>query len=135
MANRNNGIKSVAKPEFTDYTVAGTPQGIVHAAISRAVYQQERDYIGASRSVKRMCRKNAVDCLIRNTAQSAIRNGFPTKRERDEDIPSHRGVPYSNFLKRFKIVDRIAYSEALGEFVHSAKIWVLHATRGWKIYA
>ncbi len=131
MANRNNGIKSVKKPEFTDYTVAGGEEGWFNAAACRAEYEEERAYIRTGRSLRRMCRSTAQE--PRNI--TTLRCGYPTKRERDEDIPSHRGVPHSNFLKRFKIVDRIAYSTAAGNLIYSAKVWVLHATRGWKVYA
>ncbi len=128
MANRNNGIKSVAKPEFTDYTVAGTDAGRYNAAKLRSAYETRRSLIALGRVMK----LTTMNC---RTEGDDVRCGFPTKRERDEDIPSHRGVPHSNFLKRFKLVDRITFSKAAGNIVYSTKIWVLHATRGWKLYA
>jgi len=117
---------------LTDYTVAVTPDGEVKASILRATYEQERAYIRTTRSLRRMCRKTALE--TGPSAQQATRGGFPTKRVKDDDIPSHRGVPHSNFLKRFKIVDR-ATCTAFGDIVYSAKVLVLHATRGWKVYA
>ncbi len=130
MANRNNGIKSVAKPEFTDYTVVGTTEGRGNATLLAIHYKRQQQIIAASRAIR-------LDNRFWDTRQKPhpikVRAGFPTKRERDEDTPSHRAWPHSNFLKQFKIVDRITY--VAGDFVHSAKVWVLHATRGWKVYA
>lgn len=125
MAHAHNLPKSEQKPYFTDYTVAGTDQGRIHAAIKRAIYAQGRSYIRTTRSLKRMCRHTAIEPRV--ASQQLSRGGFPIKRERDEDIPSKRGVAHSKFLKQFKLV----YNRA----EDACKIYVLHATRGWKFYA
>lgn len=130
MVKRNNHNNPQAA-EFTDYTVASTPQGIVNATLLRNAYWSRRDYIRTTRSLRRMCRATAVEPRV--TAQAAKRCGYPKKRERDEDTPSHRSVPYSNFLRRYKVIDRI--TSGIGGFIYSTKVYVLHATRGWKLYA
>lgn len=113
--------------DFTNYTVAGTDEGRAKAADLRLAYAAKRADIELQRHLRQVSiMDDPMDC-------SQVRRGYPKRRQRNEDIPTHRGVPHSNFLKRFKIVDRITYQ--LGEFHHSAKIYVLHATRGWKHYA
>ncbi len=118
--------------EFTDYTIAGTDAGRYNAVMARNIYVHERREI-QQRQLDRL------DNRLWDTRQKPhpikVRAGFPTKREPDPERIRNKGVPHSKFLERFKIVDRICYSNALGEFVNLAKIWVLHATRGWKVYA
>ncbi len=58
---------------------------------------------------------------MNNHNQQKPRGGFPCRRNRKR-IPSHKkGVAYSNLLDRFKRDGK--------------KIFILHATRGWKVYA
>ncbi len=56
------------------FIVAGTPQGIVHAAISRAVYQQERDVIRTRRTLRRM--NASMFPPLGKNAQQETRGGF-----------------------------------------------------------
>lgn len=122
--------KTEAKPEFTDYKVAITPDGEVNALVLRALYEADRAYIRTGRSLRKIARG------FRDKDPIAIRRGYPKKRQRDEDIPSKRGVPHSNFLKQFKIVEKaVRTSSCFDDVVYTAKIYVLHATRGWKFYA
>lgn len=118
---------SIQKPEFTDYTLAGTPQGEVDAMVCRAFYEWKRDDIYKARSLRRAARR--FEPVAHNQAQS--RGGFPTKRERNPELSSKRRE--SKALDRFKLVDRITH--VLGEFVYSTKVFQLHATRGWKVCA
>lgn len=121
---RANTIKSKAKPEFADYTIAGTPEGQINAMALRGAYKAERDEIKARRM-------NRLDNRFWDTRIKPhlvkIRANLPKRRKINDDIPSHRGVPHSNFLKRFKFT----YNRA----EDICKIYVLHATRGWKLYA
>lgn len=132
MAHADNIANSFTKPEFTDYTMAGVTE---MSLAMRDEYEASIAYIRTGRSLRRFCRKTDV----RHTAQAAKRCGYPKRRERDPERQSKRGVPHSKFLNQFKIVDRITFERTkenfLGEFVHKAKIYVLHATRGWKFYA
>ena len=105
--------KSVKKPEFASYKLAGTEQGEINALVLRATYERNRSLITLDRHFSWLSREK--------TKIEKVRGGYPTKRVRNEDIPSHRGVAFSNFLNRFKTVGK--------------KIKVLHATRGWKHYA
>ncbi len=136
MGSSNRTTKKVVDiaPKRKDgepFVVAGTTEGRHNATLLAADYDAKRAYIRTTRSLRRMCRSTALE--PRNI--TTLRRGYPKKRERNEDIPSHKGVPHSNFLKRFKLVDRITFSKAAGDIVYSTKVWVLHATRGWKLYA
>ncbi len=123
--------KSVKKPEFTDYTMA--PETEMSLAMRKS-YEASRHNIALRRNLKTLAAiDNPETC--RRVRAIPFRVGYPTKRKRDEDIPSHRGAPHSNFLERYKLIDRIAYSEVLGEYIYSVKVMVLHATRGWKVFA
>lgn len=127
MAHAHNLPKTEQKPEFTDYTVAGTDEGRHSATLLRINYEAQQTYTRTGRSLRRMCRKTAADC-------SQVRRGYPTKREPDPERIRNKGVPHSKFLKRFKIIERLV-GTGFGDFVWVAKVYVLHATRGWKLYA
>jgi hypothetical protein len=119
MANRNAGIKSVKKPEFTDYTMAPPTEG---SLALRKSFEAERHNIALRRSI------NAT----RPKEEPSARGGYPTKRERDDNIPSHRKVPFSGFTKRFKHM--ITFITEMGGRRRTTKTFILHATRGWKVY-
>lgn len=124
MASNNAGPKSVAKPYFTDYTIAGMCE---RSAELRAAYDQERRLINLQRSLKVMSTRTIH-------AQSLPRGGFPCVADRQVKrlaTPSKRKMPHSGFLKRFKSITKL---NNLPPYVR-VKIWVLHATRGWKVYA
>ncbi len=92
----------------------------------------------AARSNIQLRRQIRLDDRFWDTRQKPhpvkVRAGLPKRRERDASLPSKRGVPHSKFLKRFKIVDHNTRT-ILGDIVYGARVWVLHATRGWKLYA
>lgn len=117
-------------PEFTDFTVAGTKTGQVNAAILKACHRLSV----SSNAVRRATR---LDNRFWDTRQNPhpvqIRAGYPTKRIPNPERIKKRGVPNSGFLKQFKIVGKVSY--VLGEAIYTAKIYVLHATRGWKFFA
>ncbi len=119
---RNGYPKTVAKSEFTDYTVAGTIAGYIRAAALRGAYETDRCYIRTTRSLRRICRRTAIEKRV--STQQATRGGFPKRRERDPEAPSKRGVPKD--LNQFKLIDR-----PNGEI----RIFQLHATGGWKVFA
>lgn len=129
---RNGYPITKIKPQFTDYTIANTDRGKLAATALKITHTQIVKH-NAERRAARLDNRFWDTRLKPHPVK--VRCGYPTKRERDEDISSKRGVPHSKFLKRFKIVDRVTFSNALGAFVYSAKIYVLHATRGWKLYA
>lgn len=126
MASKNAGPKSTPKPYFTDYTIAGMCE---RSAELRAAYAAERAAIDQRRIV-RLCA--GMDNAI-NSNQAQPRGGFPKRRVQAENHFSERGVPHHKFTDRYKMVDRITFE--LGEFVHKSKIYILHATRGWKLFA
>lgn len=126
-----NGYPQVKRETgLTDYTVAGTVEGRHSAALLRIAYEAKVEY-------HRTCRSMRLDGRFWDTRLRPhpvkLRRGYPTKRERNEDIPSKRNVPHSNFLNRFKIVEKTIHQ--MGKLVHTAKVYVLHTTRGWKFYA
>lgn len=123
-----NTIKSEPKPYFTDYTVAGTDEGRYNAARLRESNQQAEDYIRTGRSLRRMCRKSMA---ARNNQHQA-RGGFPKDREIDYSLPSKKGQLKA--LNRFKVVSKLI-STGEESMVYVTKIFQLHATRGWKLYA
>ena len=96
---------------ITNFTMAGDPY---KALACRLAYEYERRQI----AMRRFFRTATCRCVAK---KENVRKGYPTKRERDDNIPSHRGVAFSNFTNQFKTV--------------GDKIFVLHATRGWKHYA
>jgi len=122
MANRNGCPKTFKKPEFTDYTLASTKEGEVNAGISRLVYNAGREYIIARRQLR-------LDGRFWDTRLKPhpvkVRGGYPVKREADPERIRKRGQSYANHLYRFKLV----------EVANAIKVYVLHATRGWKRYA
>lgn len=129
MANPNNWKQhSEQKAEFTDYTVAGTDEGRAKAADLRLAYMAQREAIAKRRAER-------LDNRFWDTRQKPhpikVRAGYPKKRQRDEDIPSKRGVPHSKFLNQFKLVEHLLQVPPY----HVVKIFVLHATRGWKAFA
>ncbi len=105
-------------PEFTDYTLAGVQD---RSAAMRAAYKAEQDALTERR---------AHINVNRPTKLTNIRCGYQKMRERDPEAPSLRGNPFHKFTKRFKIVYKLL---ADGEF--SAKVFILHYTKGWKAYA
>lgn len=126
MANPNNWKQhSEQKAAFTDYTVAGTDEGRAKAADLRLAYMAQRADIELQRHLRQASiMDDPTDC-------SQVRRGYPKKRQRDEDIPSKRGVPHSKFLNQFKLVEHLLQVPPY----HVVKIFVLHATRGWKAFA
>ena len=119
---KGNHHHNPKKPEFADYTLAGDQS---KALALRETYEVDRAYIRTTRSLRRMCKETCTDPRVSN--QTKIRNGYPRDREgtRDHNAPSKRSVPFVNHLHRFKLV----------EVADAIKVYVLHATRGWKRYA
>ena len=113
MANKNNGPMTFMKPKLS-FEMASTPTGLVNAGILRIEYEHEQFQIGERRK-QRLADRLATPRTVK------VRCGYPKRRVTDDDIPSNRGVPMSHFTRCFK---------RMGD-----KIMVLHATRGWKVYA
>ena len=101
------------------YTLASTPMGEALAAKIRSLYELNRAAIDRRRYFNHANKRDVV------YSQPKIRAGFPTRRVINPERIRKRGVPFANFLNRFKLVEK-----ANGEF----KIMILHATRGWKNY-
>ena len=50
-----------------------------------------------------------------------IRKGYPTKRVPNHERLRKRGVAFANLLPRFRMT--------------RGRIWQLHATKGWRLFA
>ena len=119
MANRNGCPKTFKKPEFTDYTLAGDQ---LKSADMRSAYEAQREAI-INRRRERLDKRFWETRLTPHPVK--IRGNYPVKREADPERIRKRGQSYANHLYRFKLV----------EVANAIKVYVLHATRGWKRYA
>jgi len=108
--------KSIKKAEFTDYTLADTVGGTIRAAVLRENYEREQMQIGIHRQLGILA---SIDNPEHIGHQAQPRGGYPHRRYINPDLPSKRGA--SKLLHRFKMI--------------GGKIYMLHATRGWKAYA
>lgn len=130
MASRNGGPKSVPKPYFTDYTMAGGEDGELRGNTLKLAHMAQRKYV----EMRRAFRNSATGRMITNNDnEPQARGGMPTKRVIDYSLPSKRGQPKA--LEQFKIVGKLVSTGILNDVVWVTKIHQLHATRGWKVYA
>ncbi len=115
--SNGKGIKTFTKPKFTTYKLAGDPSRSIQL---REEYMEERMQIFRNQQDKLFSRA----ALDEEQSMTTNRGGYPKRRYRDASLPSKRGK--SKFLNQFKFMDMA------GDRV---KVFVLHATRGWKAFA
>ena len=120
MPKDNTQHHNPPKPKFTSYKLAGTETECVTEM--RECYALSRQFIADRRAIR-------LDNRFWDTRQKPhpikIRAGYPTKRFVDPERMKKKGVAFVNHLYRFKL-------EEVGDRV---RVWILHATRGWKLYA
>lgn len=56
--------------------------------------------------------------------QHKPRGGYPCKRDRKREPSLKRGVQYANWLNSYKKITKKGIK----------KVYVLHATKGWRLY-
>ena len=108
------------KPEFTSYK---RHQETEMSLALRKSDEARRHNIALRRQLRILA---IIDNPEHIGHQAKPRGGYPTKRFVDPERIKKRGVPGSHFTNCFKLME-----QASGAF----KVMILHATRGWKVFA